>query len=53
MQGPNNGGAPAQGGPLSEEKAKQGLPNQAEATFDELPNIAKKTALAQGSMRAE
>ena len=45
------GEAPAQGGMLSEEKALQGLPTQAEAGYGELPNIAKKTALAMGDMR--
>ena len=45
------GGAPAptQGGELDAQKAVQGLPTQMEAQFNELPNIAKKTALAQGA----
>lgn len=44
--------APAQGGPLSQDKMVQGLPTQMEQRFDELPNIAKKTALALGNERA-
>lgn len=44
--------APAQGGPLSQDKMVQGLPTQMEQSFDELPNIAKKTALAMGNERA-
>ena len=44
--------APAQGGPLSQDKMVQGLPTQMEQRFDELPNIAKKTALAMGNERA-
>jgi hypothetical protein len=46
-------GGPAQGGPVSADKAQQGLPNHMAAVFNELPNIAKKTALAQGSQKAE
>ena len=53
LQGPNSGGAPVAGGTLSQEKAVTGLPGQAEAQFNNLPNIAKKTALKQGAMRAE
>jgi hypothetical protein len=49
-QSPSN---PAQGGALSPDKMIQGLPQQMEAQFEELPNIAKKTALAQGAMRAK
>lgn len=44
--------APVQGGPLSQDKMVQGLPTQMEQRFDELPNIAKKTALAMGNERA-
>ena len=44
--------APAQGGELDAAKAVQGLPTQMEAQFNDLPNIAKKTALQQGAMRA-
>ena len=44
--------APAQGGPLSQDKMVQGLPTQMEQRFDELPTIAKKTALAMGNERA-
>ena len=46
-------GSPVQGGPLSQDKAQQGLPNLAQTTFDQLPNIAKKTALSQGAARIE
>lgn len=52
LQGANSGG-PAQGGNLSSDKAVAGLPGQSEAGFDDLPNIAKKTALAQGALRAD
>lgn len=34
------------------ELLKQGLPTATEVAFDELPNIAKKTALHQGALRA-
>jgi len=44
---------PAQGGQLSPDKVVQGLPHQMEAGFEELPDIAKKTALAQGAMRVQ
>lgn len=44
--------APAQGGPLSQDKMVQGLPTQMEQRFDELPTIAKKTALVMGNERA-
>lgn len=44
--------APSMGGPLSQDKMVQGLPEQLEQGFDELPNIAKKTALAMGNARA-
>ena len=54
MQGPNSGKAsPSMGGDLSSGLARQGLPQMAEAGFDQLPNIAKKTALAQGAMRSQ
>ena len=46
-------GGPTQGGALSADKAQAGLPGSLEAGFENLPNIAKKTALAQGAMRAE
>ena len=52
LQGSGPGG-PTQGGDLSADKAKAGLPDGMEAAFESLPNIAKKTALAQGAMRAE
>ena len=52
MQG-SAGGGPAQGGAISSDKALAGLPGSMEAGFENLPNIAKKTALAQGAMRAE
>ena len=52
LQGPNSGGEPAQGGALSEDKLVQGLPQQAEAAYNGLPNIAKKTARAQGALRS-
>ena len=47
-----NDTAPAQGGPLSQDKMVQGLPSQMEQRFDELLTIAKKTALAMGNERA-
>jgi hypothetical protein len=53
MQGSTPNGSPVQGGPLSPDKAVQGLPTQAEAIFNSLPNIAKKTALAQGNARID
>lgn len=43
---------PSMGGELDASKSQQGLPTAAAAEFEELPNIAKKTALAQGAMRA-
>lgn len=43
-------GRPAQGGALSPDLARQGLPTQMENAFDNLPTVAKKTALAQGAM---
>lgn len=45
-------GGPTQGGSLSPDKAQSGLPGNMEAGFENLPNIAKKTALAMGAMRA-
>jgi hypothetical protein len=42
-------GGHAQGDALSPDKAVQGLPSMAENQFEALPNIAKKTALAQGA----
>ena len=47
------GGGFADGGPLNEDLAKSGLPTAAEASYDALPSIAKRTALAQGAMRAQ
>lgn len=44
-------GEPVQGGTLSADKARAGLPGGVEAAFENLPNIAKKTALAQGAER--
>ena len=41
----------SQGGALDASKAIQGLPQQMEAQYDNLPNIAKKTAIQQGAMR--
>lgn len=46
-------GSFAQAGELDAAKKVQGLPAQMAAQFAELPNIAKKTALAQGEMRAD
>ena len=51
LQGSGPGG-PTQGGDLSADKAKAGLPDGMEAAFESLPNIAKKTALAQGAARS-
>ena len=45
--------APTQGGELDAAKKVQGLPTQMEAQFNDLPNIAKKTALAQGARAVE
>lgn len=45
--------SPIQGGTLSPDLALQGLPTQMETQFEGLPNIAKKTALAQGAMLVE
>jgi len=45
--------APSQGGELDAQKAVQGLPTRLASQFDELPNIAKKTALHQGAQFAE
>ena len=46
-------GAPVQGGDLSEEKQFAGMPAGAQAAFENLPNIAKKTALRVGNGRVE
>ena len=43
---------PAQGGELDVDKVIQGLPQQMETRFNDLPNIAKKTALIEGNLRA-
>ena len=51
--GTGGGASPIQGGTLSPDLALQGLPTQMETQFEGLPNIAKKTALAQGAMRVE
>jgi len=56
LQGPNDGSggpAPAMGGQMSGDKAFGGLPASAQAAFANLPNIAEKTVLSQGAMRAE
>lgn len=53
MQPSAEEGAPVQGGPISADKAQQGLPDRMAAAFENLPNIAKKTALSQGSKNAE
>ena len=47
--------SPAQGGMLAPDKAAQGLPQLAEAQLaaGDIPNIARKTALAQGAMRSK
>ena len=52
MQGQPNTG-PVQGGALDQNKALTGLPTATEAAFEQLPNIAKKTALKQGAMRVQ
>lgn len=46
------GKAPTASGGLDAAKAMQGLPGQMEGQYENLPNIAKKTALSQGAMRA-
>ena len=46
-------GAPVQGGALSDEKQFAGMPAGAQAAFENLPNIAKKTALRVGNGRVE
>jgi len=43
-------GRPIQGGALDADKAKQGLPTMMENAFENLPTVAKKTALQQGAM---
>lgn len=53
MMAKASGSGLQQGGPIDPDLAKQGLPTSAEAGFDNLPNIAKKTALAQGALRAQ
>ena len=57
LQGPNSGTegqpGPVQGGALDLNKAVAGLPGMTEAQFDNLPNIAKKTAAAQGALRSQ
>ena len=45
--------APAEGGELSDDKKVNALPTNGAATYDELPNIAKKTARWMGEQRAE
>jgi hypothetical protein len=45
-------GSYTQGGELDASKMIQGLPAQMEAQYENLPNIAKKTALQQGALRA-
>jgi hypothetical protein len=45
--------SPTQAGGLEKSLAMPGLPTQAESQYENLPNIAKKTALAQGAMRAQ
>lgn len=50
---PGGQAAPVQGGTISPDKAVQGLPQSMEQVFNDLPNIAKKTALAQGAMRSK
>ena len=44
---------PAEGGELSDDKKVAALPTQQSAGYDELPNIAKKTARWMGEQRAE
>ena len=53
VPGVPQGGEPAQGGDLSPDKAQQGLPTPLRERFEDLPNIAKKTALAQGATLAQ
>lgn len=50
---PVSKGAPAQGGQLSQEKQVAALPAQAAVQYDQLPNIAKKSARFVGNLRAE
>lgn len=45
--------SPTQAGGLDKPLAMTGLATQAESQYEDLPNIAKKTALAQGAMRAQ
>ena len=51
--GSGSDAGPSMGGPLDLSKALSGLPGQSEIQFENLPNIAKKTAAAQGALRAE
>ena len=46
------GKAPTASDGLDAAKAMQGLPGQMAGQYENLPNIAKKTALSQGAMRA-
>ena len=46
-------GSPVQGGALSADKQFAGMPAGAQAGFENLPNIAKKTALKVGNGRVE
>ena len=46
-------GLPAQGGKLGADKQIASLPPQAAAQYDNLPNIAKKSARFVGNLRAE
>ena len=46
-------GSPVQGGALSADKQFAGMPAGAQAGFENLPNIAKKTALRVGNGRVE
>ena len=47
------GALPAEGGALSDDKKVAALPTQGMATFNDLPNIAKKTARWMGAQRAD
>ena len=51
--GSGSDAGPSMGGPLDLNKALSGLPGRSEIQFENLPNIAKKTAAAQGALRAE
>ncbi|MDY5509521.1 portal protein [Dysosmobacter sp.] len=52
LQGSGQSG-PVQGGALDTNKAVASLPGLSEVQFSDLPNIAKKTAVSQGAMRAD